>query len=113
MPAGFDAGASGGDAVAFSMATSLIAAFVAHGKKATWSIVLGALGTNAYLVWLYSRASERGRAAGARSEEHTSELPSLAYLVCRLLLEKQKKGGLRDPQLTLPQPALTREQAVA
>src|SRR3989441_9403173 len=26
-----------------------------------------------------------------RSEEHTSELQSLAYLVCRLLLEKQKK----------------------
>src|SRR2546425_6980943 len=25
---------------------------------------------------------------GARSEEHTSELQSLAYLVCRLLLEK-------------------------
>src|SRR5687767_15671217 len=29
--------------------------------------------------------------AGARSEEHTSELQSLAYLVCRLLLEKKKK----------------------
>src|SRR2546425_9371691 len=29
---------------------------------------------------------ERGR----RSEEHTSELQSLAYLVCRLLLEKKK-----------------------
>src|SRR2546423_10730922 len=26
---------------------------------------------------------------GARSEEHTSELQSLAYLVCRLLLEKK------------------------
>src|SRR5205823_12639156 len=26
----------------------------------------------------------------ARSEEHTSELQSLAYLVCRLLLEKKK-----------------------
>src|SRR5205823_14169017 len=26
-----------------------------------------------------------------RSEEHTSELQSLAYLVCRLLLEKKKK----------------------
>src|SRR5205823_8765854 len=26
--------------------------------------------------------------AGSRSEEHTSELQSLAYLVCRLLLEK-------------------------
>src|SRR2546425_8060012 len=29
--------------------------------------------------------------AGARSEEHTSELQSLAYLVCRLLLEKKKE----------------------
>src|SRR2546425_7276494 len=31
----------------------------------------------------------------ARSEEHTSELQSLAYLVCRLLLEKKKKHRLR------------------
>src|SRR2546425_6959121 len=30
-------------------------------------------------------------ADGNRSEEHTSELQSLAYLVCRLLLEKKKK----------------------
>src|ERR1041384_8398213 len=30
----------------------------------------------------------------ARSEEHTSELQSLAYLVCRLLLEKKKKDEL-------------------
>src|SRR2546425_13138311 len=29
--------------------------------------------------------------ASYRSEEHTSELQSLAYLVCRLLLEKKKK----------------------
>src|SRR2546425_9150012 len=29
-------------------------------------------------------------AAADRSEEHTSELQSLAYLVCRLLLEKKK-----------------------
>src|SRR2546425_1807975 len=28
---------------------------------------------------------------GSRSEEHTSELQSLAYLVCRLLLEKKKR----------------------
>src|SRR5687767_15430714 len=32
----------------------------------------------------------RCRTSG-RSEEHTSELQSLAYLVCRLLLEKKKK----------------------
>src|SRR2546423_15678577 len=32
--------------------------------------------------------------AGKRSEEHTSELQSLAYLVCRLLLEKKKIHAL-------------------
>src|SRR2546425_1631495 len=31
-----------------------------------------------------------------RSEEHTSELQSLAYLVCRLLLEKKKKNSNRQ-----------------
>src|SRR3712207_8990854 len=33
-----------------------------------------------------------------RSEEHTSELQSRQYLVCRLLLEKKKKGHLRLTQ---------------
>src|SRR6266404_6712169 len=33
----------------------------------------------------------------ARSEEHTSELQSLAYLVCRLLLEK-KKNACSEPR---------------
>src|SRR5687767_15554531 len=46
-----------------------------------------------------------------RSEEHTSELQSLAYLVCRLLLEKKNGddtrvsrrpgGGLRGRQLQI------------
>src|SRR5687767_15346708 len=39
--------------------------------------------------------SSRARCGGGRrklrSEEHTSELQSLAHLVCRLLLEKKKK----------------------
>src|SRR5205823_11798413 len=35
-------------------------------------------------------------AARARSEEHTSELQSLAYLVCRLLLEKHTPRELID-----------------
>src|SRR2546425_8526360 len=42
-----------------------------------------------------SPARRRGRSRTSsrrhRSEEHTSELQSLAYLVCRLLLEKKKK----------------------
>src|SRR2546425_2503327 len=33
------------------------------------------------------------KAGFPRSEEHTSELQSLAYLVCRLLLEKKKKSN--------------------
>src|SRR3989441_8770269 len=36
-----------------------------------------------------------------RSEEHTSELQSLAYLVCRLLLEKKKKKQINIVQLTV------------
>src|SRR2546425_7946743 len=43
-----------------------------------------------------SRHITHGQIEGAaqrdgRSEEHTSELQSLAYLVCRLLLEKKNK----------------------
>ena len=35
--------------------------------------------------------SNQADPAPKRSEEHTSELQSQAYLVCRLLLEKKKK----------------------
>src|SRR3712207_7500725 len=38
--------------------------------------------------WIWSR---RGCRSTRRSEEHTSELQSRQYLVCRLLLEKKKK----------------------
>src|SRR2546425_1690370 len=38
---------------------------------------------------------EGGEIDLTRSEEHTSELQSLAYLVCRLLLEKKKKQEKR------------------
>src|SRR2546425_9665060 len=43
----------------------------------------------------------RNGSSTTRSEEHTSELQSLAYLVCRLLLEKKKEHGhgLRDREL--------------
>src|SRR5687767_810287 len=44
-------------------------------------------GTSAFEAWHSSSAA----ATRQRSEEHTSELQSLAYLVCRLLLEKKKK----------------------
>src|SRR2546425_9779348 len=42
-------------------------------------------------VFLVDRIKHGRREISLRSEEHTSELQSLAYLVCRLLLEKKKK----------------------
>src|SRR3712207_7977157 len=36
------------------------------------------------------RGRDDGRRGGLRSEEHTSELQSRQYIVCRLLLEKKK-----------------------
>src|SRR3712207_8730670 len=45
--------------------------------------------------WWKGRCGRPARRArirsGSRSEEHTSELQSRQYLVCRLLLEKKKK----------------------
>src|SRR5438445_6400151 len=38
-----------------------------------------------------------GELVVARSEEHTSELQSRQYLVCRLLLEKKKKKNITNP----------------
>src|SRR3989441_8477530 len=55
----------------------------------------------------HSSAFRSGRGL-KRSEEHTSELQSLAYLVCRLLLEKKKTpkrirpGGNQTNTHTIP-----------
>src|SRR2546423_11685158 len=47
-----------------------------------------------------SETSRRARRGGTRSEEHTSELQSLAYIVCRLLLEKKKSTLQTKPRWT-------------
>src|SRR2546425_5241961 len=65
-------------------------------KKASASSIMAPLGplqNQCSTPWSstgVSWPSTRTRTA-TRSEEHTSELQSLAYLVCRLLLEKKKK----------------------
>src|SRR3989441_7883397 len=46
--------------------------------------------TNGHLDLIERGTNIFHRLIVARSEEHTSELQSLAYLVCRLLLEKKK-----------------------
>src|SRR2546425_7895559 len=45
-----------------------------------------------------------------RSEEHTSELQSLAYLVCRLLLEKKKESASSREPLRMIECAVTAEE---
>src|SRR3712207_8025328 len=41
-------------------------------------------------------AAGRAQGPGGRSEEHTSELQSRQYLVCRLLLEKKSQISVRN-----------------
>src|SRR3989441_7923547 len=60
-------------------ATAIPLAIITH-----WSLAAGILAIGVVTV-IYTWFG------GLRSEEHTSELQSLAYLVCRLLLEKKKK----------------------
>src|SRR3712207_7699272 len=47
------------------------------------------------------KVSELRRAAVLRSEEHTSELQSRQYLVCRLLLETKNRVGAPARALTI------------
>src|SRR2546423_2266534 len=64
--------------------------------------------------WHVHCSHPRSRSPGVlrrpRSEEHTSELQSLAYLVCRLLLEKKKTT--RKTLVTLNSATYTRACAV-
>src|SRR2546425_351664 len=56
---------------------------MAHASPAAWQICSAQLIEQPVNIsWLQNSRN--------RSEEHTSELQSLAYLVCRLLLEKKK-----------------------
>src|SRR5258707_7166523 len=52
--------------------------------------------------WIEALPAESGRGRKRRSEEHTSELQSRQYLVCRLLLEKKKTSEQtsNDPPYT-------------
>src|SRR3712207_7800463 len=61
-------------------------AFDAPGSD--WAAKLTAPTVN---LFLYDLRENSATAEATRSEEHTSELQSRQYLVCRLLLEKKKQ----------------------
>src|SRR5687767_15706793 len=64
-------------------------------RPGPWSAKLEG-GHNAFLHHRSRTAQQR------RSEEHTSELQSLAYLVCRLLLEKKNRDPARQSRMGNP-----------
>src|SRR3712207_8832726 len=55
------------------------------------ALIAVSIGIGLGLLTQPGRNSSVDAAAQARSEEHTSELQSRQYLVCRLLLEKKKR----------------------
>src|SRR3712207_8032218 len=65
-----------------------------------WKRILGPAAPIAFLLWKFKAILlgilSKGKlilfGLSKRSEEHTSELQSRQYLVCRLLLEKKKKN---------------------
>jgi hypothetical protein len=53
-----------GHAVIFSVGYAVASALIVGGRLG-WYIIAGSAITNLYLIWLYQRASRRGREAGA------------------------------------------------
>src|SRR5687767_15752777 len=82
---------------------------VGHRLVAAWATADRHLGRLPCLVGVVARVISVGDLLVRRSEEHTSELQSLAYLVCRLLLEKKKKTftSLSRPVPNPTQPVLS------
>src|SRR2546425_5687661 len=62
---------------------------------ATQGSVNTRLGVERCIRYAFDLARSRAAKHLTRSEEHTSELQSLAYIVCRLLLEKKKSQTTR------------------
>src|SRR3712207_7652659 len=67
-----------------SLARTMPVTLIALPKTLAWLIAF----------WPVVASRTRSDSCGARSEEHTSELQSRQYLVCRLLLEKKKHKQL-------------------
>src|SRR3712207_8404941 len=77
--------------------TTLFRSWRAHGKTAELSPTLTSDGLyeGEDFVRIAAQAKAMGCPAPFRSEEHTSELQSRQYLVCRLLLEKKNTDRVR------------------
>src|SRR2546425_1602353 len=81
---GLSAGLTAYDIVALRFLGAAIPAAVILLRRGARDLGGVGYGRGAFLAFI------AGSPYALRSEEHTSELQSLAYLVCRLLLEKKK-----------------------
>src|SRR3712207_7893026 len=81
--------------------TTLLPICGGHGRPAPARLMTDVAAVRRWVRRTQSAHRERGETLGnfyfgllfvLRSEEHTSELQSRQYLVCRLLLEKKKKN---------------------
>src|SRR6202171_3604907 len=70
--------------------TTVVADTVRRYKRMQGYEVVMTTGTDEHGVNV-ERAAQKAGVPESRSEEHTSELQSPSYLVCRLLLEKKKR----------------------
>src|SRR2546425_7218296 len=71
--------------IGIRIARALYPTGISPDQVTLWSILIGLVAGH-----LFAYRDRWTDLIGVRSEEHTSELQSLAYLVCRLLLEKKK-----------------------
>src|SRR2546425_9270082 len=76
--------------------TTLFRSVPGDGVNLLWQEVIGSVRGRNFILTRQELDAETTKEWG-RSEEHTSELQSLAYLVCRLLLEKKKKYDKTHP----------------
>src|SRR3712207_7540362 len=75
---------------------SFVAESPLTGPGAGGFMLVHTAGGEDHLLDFFVAAPGRGLDGQKRSEEHTSELQSRQYLVCRLLLEKKKKKITRQ-----------------
>src|SRR3712207_8134744 len=71
--------------------TTLFRSFGEHTRKSNKNLILRGASSSYVRLIFYVNSREYSAYRQLRSEEHTSELQSRQYLVCRLLLEKKKK----------------------
>src|SRR2546423_11281309 len=79
--------------------TTLFRSSVRHRRDCGFADLARLASPDALAGFAVDRIKALFRSGENRSEEHTSELQSLAYLVCRLLLEKKKRKHSKAPVL--------------